>query len=38
MGNASDEVKAQASVVTDSNEHEGFANAVRHFILQRDAP
>jgi Cof subfamily protein (haloacid dehalogenase superfamily) len=33
MGNASDEVKAQASVVTDSNENEGFANAVRHFIL-----
>jgi Cof subfamily protein (haloacid dehalogenase superfamily) len=38
MGNASDEVKAQASVVTDSNEHEGFAKAVRRFILQRDAP
>jgi Cof subfamily protein (haloacid dehalogenase superfamily) len=33
MGNASDEVKAQASAVTDSNEHEGFANAVRHLIL-----
>jgi Cof subfamily protein (haloacid dehalogenase superfamily) len=33
MGNASDEVKAQASVVTDSNENEGFANAVRRFIL-----
>jgi Cof subfamily protein (haloacid dehalogenase superfamily) len=38
MGNASDEVKAQASVVTDSNEHEGFANAVWRFILHRDAP
>ena len=38
MGNASDEVKAQASVVTDSNEDEGFANAVRRLILQRDAP
>ncbi|MEO9188897.1 MAG: HAD hydrolase family protein, partial [Acetobacteraceae bacterium] len=38
MGNASDEVKAQASVVTDSNENEGFANAVRRFILQGDAP
>lgn len=37
MGNASDEVKAQASVVTDSNEHEGFAKAVWRFILQRDA-
>lgn len=33
MGNASDEVKAQASIVTDSNENEGFANAVRRFIL-----
>lgn len=34
MGNASDEVKARASVVTDSNENEGFANAVRRFILR----
>ncbi|MGH9805891.1 MAG: Cof-type HAD-IIB family hydrolase [Terriglobia bacterium] len=33
MGNASDEVKAQASAVTGSNEAEGFANAVRKFIL-----
>ena len=33
MGNASDEVKAQASAVTDSNENEGFANAVRTFLL-----
>ena len=33
MGNASDEVKAQASVVTESNEKEGFAKAVRDFIL-----
>jgi Cof subfamily protein (haloacid dehalogenase superfamily) len=33
MGNASDEVKAQASAVTDSNENEGFAKAVRKFIL-----
>jgi Cof subfamily protein (haloacid dehalogenase superfamily) len=33
MGNASDEVKAQASAVTDSNENEGFANAVGKFIL-----
>ena len=31
MGNASDEVKAQASAVTDSNENEGFAKAVRKF-------
>ena len=34
MGNASDEVKAQASLVTDSNENEGFANAVQRFILR----
>ncbi|MGI8570113.1 MAG: Cof-type HAD-IIB family hydrolase [Methylocella sp.] len=34
VGNASDEVKAQASAVTDSNENEGFANAVRRFILR----
>jgi Cof subfamily protein (haloacid dehalogenase superfamily) len=33
MGNASDEVKAQASAVTDSNEDEGFAKAVRKFVL-----
>jgi hypothetical protein len=36
MGNASDEVKAQASAVTDSNDNEGFAKAVRRFILRRD--
>jgi Cof subfamily protein (haloacid dehalogenase superfamily) len=33
MGNASDEVKAQASHVTDTNEHDGFAKAVRQFVL-----
>ena len=33
MGNASDEVKAQANAVTDSNENDGFAKAVRKFIL-----
>jgi Cof subfamily protein (haloacid dehalogenase superfamily) len=33
MGNASNEVKAQASAVTDSNENEGFAKAVRQFVL-----
>jgi hypothetical protein len=33
MGNASDEVKAQSSAVTDSNENEGFAKAVRRFLL-----
>jgi len=34
MGNASDEVKAQASAVADSNENEGFAKAVRKFVLR----
>jgi Cof subfamily protein (haloacid dehalogenase superfamily) len=34
MGNSSDEVKAQASAVTDSNEDEGFAKAVRNFVLR----
>ncbi len=33
MGNASNAVKAQADAVTDSNEDEGFAKAVRRFIL-----
>ena len=33
MGNSSDEVKAQASAVTDSNEDEGFAKAVRKHVL-----
>jgi Cof subfamily protein (haloacid dehalogenase superfamily) len=37
MGNASDEVKAQASAVTDSNENEGFAKAVRKFVLRQTA-
>jgi Cof subfamily protein (haloacid dehalogenase superfamily) len=37
MGNASDEVKAQASAVTDSNENEGFAKAVRRFVLRTQA-
>jgi Cof subfamily protein (haloacid dehalogenase superfamily) len=33
MGNASDEVKAQASATTDSNEDEGFAKALEtHFL------
>ena len=35
MGNSSDEVKSQASAVTDSNQAEGFAQAVRKFILKR---
>ncbi|MBS0237499.1 MAG: HAD family phosphatase [Proteobacteria bacterium] len=33
MGNSSDEVKAQASAVADSNENEGFAKAVQKFVL-----
>ena len=38
MGNASDAVKAQASAVTDSNEDEGFAKAVRRFVLPPGTP
>ena len=37
MGNSSDEVKSQASAVTDSNEDEGFAKAVRRFVLSSAA-
>lgn len=33
MGNASDAVKAQAHHVTASNEDDGFASAVRRFVL-----
>jgi hydroxymethylpyrimidine pyrophosphatase-like HAD family hydrolase len=33
MGNASGEVQYQARFVTSSNEEEGFANAMRHFVL-----
>jgi Cof subfamily protein (haloacid dehalogenase superfamily) len=33
MGNASDEVKMQASAVTDSYDDEGFAKAMERFIL-----
>jgi hydroxymethylpyrimidine pyrophosphatase-like HAD family hydrolase len=33
MGNASDEVKRQASAVTQSYDEEGFAHAVERFIL-----
>jgi len=33
MGNASPEVQGKASVVTTSNEQDGFADAVRRFIL-----
>ena len=33
MGNATDEVKAQATYVTRSNTEDGFAYAIDHFIL-----
>ncbi len=36
MGNASDAVKAQAACVTSSNNEDGFAEAVRRFILDKD--
>jgi hydroxymethylpyrimidine pyrophosphatase-like HAD family hydrolase len=36
-GNASDEVKAHASVVTDSKDNEEFAEAVRKFVLRSAA-
>lgn len=35
MGKAGDEVKAQASAVADSNEEEGFVNAIRKFVLRQ---
>ena len=33
MGNAFDDVKAQAKYVTKSNEEDGFAYAMDHFVL-----
>jgi hydroxymethylpyrimidine pyrophosphatase-like HAD family hydrolase len=33
MGNASDQVKEQATVITDSYDDEGFAKAMERFIL-----
>jgi Cof subfamily protein (haloacid dehalogenase superfamily) len=38
MGNASEEVKRQASAVTDSYDDEGFAKAVERFLLGAQAP
>jgi hypothetical protein len=38
LGNSSNEVKARANAVTDSNENEGFAKAVRKFVLPPAAP
>ena len=37
MGNASEEVRRQATYVTASNEDEGFAKAVGQYILPRAA-
>jgi Cof subfamily protein (haloacid dehalogenase superfamily) len=36
MGNADDEVKAAANAVTDSNEDDGWAKAVRRFLLKEN--
>jgi hypothetical protein len=38
MGNASDEVKAQATAVTASNEEEGFAKAMRNVVMKGRKP
>jgi Cof subfamily protein (haloacid dehalogenase superfamily) len=38
MGNASDEVKRQATFVTTSFMDEGFANAIEKYVLPRVAP
>lgn len=35
MGNASDQVKAKASAVTETNENDGFAKAMERFILPK---
>jgi len=37
MGNADEDVKSQASVVTDSNENDGWAKAVSRFLLKANA-
>jgi hydroxymethylpyrimidine pyrophosphatase-like HAD family hydrolase len=34
MGNASDEVKAEAGQITASNDVDGFAEAMERFILR----
>ena len=38
MGNAGDDVKRQATCVTDSFGEEGFANAIERFVLPRAEP
>jgi hydroxymethylpyrimidine pyrophosphatase-like HAD family hydrolase len=35
MGNASPDVQAQAHLVTDGNDDEGFAKAIERFVLRR---
>jgi hydroxymethylpyrimidine pyrophosphatase-like HAD family hydrolase len=35
MGNASPQVQAQADLVTDSYDNEGFAKAIERFVLRR---
>lgn len=37
MGNAQDTVKQKADFITDSNDHEGVANAVERFVLGRSS-
>ena len=37
MGNSTAEVKAQADATTDTNERDGFAEAVHRFVLSRAA-
>jgi Cof subfamily protein (haloacid dehalogenase superfamily) len=37
MGNADDDVKAKADLVTDSNDDDGFAKAIRKFLLRAEA-
>ncbi|QDH17308.1 Cof-type HAD-IIB family hydrolase [Swingsia samuiensis] len=37
MGQADDDVKAAAQVQTDTNEHDGWAKAVEHYVLPRIA-
>jgi Cof subfamily protein (haloacid dehalogenase superfamily) len=37
MGNADEDVKAKADVVTDTTEADGWAKAVQRFLLQSDA-
>ena len=38
MGNASEEVRRAADLVTGSNREDGFAEAVDRYVLRRDPP